>query len=383
MKVGFLVNQAASYRGFERVVSGHVQVPMRTMDLLARAGHEPHLITTRWDPERYSLPDCTPPGLPVHQVEDGRRRGSGPAMFVGHRRGVRPLALARQLTQIARVVRREGISILHLFGAVRMFHLAWLLRAVAGYRGALVLTLVNGPLPDKAWPVTRAMAKAVDLVLTSTRYLASRAEALGLPVRRLPHGIWRTMDVARDALRDTVLFWRDPSTENGADLCVEAFSHLAPRYPGLRFVFAVRPHPDPVPGIDRLAEAHPNVEVYRFPYPEGVTLDGLVERSLAVALPFRALTIQPQMAVLETMAAGRAVVTTAIGSNPEAVEHGRTGLLVPAGDAAALTRSLESLLRDPDSAILMGRRAARRAPFTWEGYLDGLLAAYGMVSDET
>lgn len=66
-------------------------------------------------------------------------------------------------------------------------------------------------------------------------------------------------------------------------------------------------------------------------------------------------------ALMEAAAAGRPVVATRVGGVPEVVDHGRTGLLVPAGDAAALAAAVVSLLNEPCRAASMGRAAAERA----------------------
>ncbi len=51
-------------------------------------------------------------------------------------------------------------------------------------------------------------------------------------------------------------------------------------------------------------------------------------------------------AILEAMAAGVPVVATSTAGIPEAVEDGRTGLLAPPGDAAALSDRIEELLKN-------------------------------------
>ena len=58
--------------------------------------------------------------------------------------------------------------------------------------------------------------------------------------------------------------------------------------------------------------------------------------------------------IIEGMAAGIPVIATRGGGVPETVESGRTGLLVPMGDAPALADALLTLLRDPATASHLG-----------------------------
>lgn len=66
-------------------------------------------------------------------------------------------------------------------------------------------------------------------------------------------------------------------------------------------------------------------------------------------------------AVAEAQAAGRAVVASDIGGIGELIESGRDGLLVPPGDAAALTAAMRSLLRDATQRATLGRNAREKA----------------------
>lgn len=65
--------------------------------------------------------------------------------------------------------------------------------------------------------------------------------------------------------------------------------------------------------------------------------------------------------VLEAMACGAPVAATAVGGIPEAVEHGRNGLLSPAGDAPAMAANLIRLLTREDERSGMARAARERA----------------------
>lgn len=59
--------------------------------------------------------------------------------------------------------------------------------------------------------------------------------------------------------------------------------------------------------------------------------------------------------LLEAMACGLAIAATEVGGNPEVVEHGRTGLLSPRGEAVALGANLRVLLGDATKRVAMGQ----------------------------
>ena len=64
--------------------------------------------------------------------------------------------------------------------------------------------------------------------------------------------------------------------------------------------------------------------------------------------------------LLESMAAGLPVIATNVGGNPEAVEDGVTGIIVPPGDAGALARGMALLLDNAELAAGLGEAARRR-----------------------
>ena len=79
------------------------------------------------------------------------------------------------------------------------------------------------------------------------------------------------------------------------------------------------------------------------------------------------------MAVMEAMAAGLPVVATAVGSVPELVADGETGLLVPPGEERAFAAALASLARDPGRRHELAAAALRRsAAFN----VDTMVASY-------
>ena len=65
-------------------------------------------------------------------------------------------------------------------------------------------------------------------------------------------------------------------------------------------------------------------------------------------------------AILEYMAAGRPVVSTDVGGAREAIVHGETGYLVPAGNHERMAEHIISLLLRPENARLLGERGRQR-----------------------
>jgi glycosyltransferase involved in cell wall biosynthesis len=64
--------------------------------------------------------------------------------------------------------------------------------------------------------------------------------------------------------------------------------------------------------------------------------------------------------LLESMAAGVPVVATRVGGNPEAVEEGVTGFLVPPRDAPALAHAMRQILENRELAARFGEAGRRR-----------------------
>jgi glycosyltransferase involved in cell wall biosynthesis len=94
----------------------------------------------------------------------------------------------------------------------------------------------------------------------------------------------------------------------------------------------------------------------RLPRPE---LVGLIGSATLSAVPSRWHENQP-LAVLESFALGVPVLATDLGGLPEMVDE-TVGWVVPADDPAATARAIVGALRDPDDAVLRGKRARRIA----------------------
>ncbi|WP_199318816.1 glycosyltransferase family 4 protein [Leptolyngbya sp. FACHB-541] len=74
-----------------------------------------------------------------------------------------------------------------------------------------------------------------------------------------------------------------------------------------------------------------------------------------IALPSRSEGFP--LAIVEAMLAARPVIATRVGSVPEAVWHGETGLLIDKNDVNGLTQAIRQLRDDPALRSQLGRRA--------------------------
>jgi glycosyltransferase involved in cell wall biosynthesis len=162
----------------------------------------------------------------------------------------------------------------------------------------------------------------------------------------------------------------------GIDIFLRAAASVCKSHPSALFVIVGDNH-DPV-HFNELNELiielglSRNVLFYG-PYEE-------VERFLAACdifcLPSRSEGFSN--ALIEAMGAGVPCVATRVGGNVEAIEHNRSGVLVPSEDPTALSSAIEELLDDPTRARVLGREAREtvRGRFSHEAMMTHLTNIY-------
>jgi len=380
MKVGFYVHRVASAPGFENVVSAHVQLPLHTLNLLHAQGHNVHLITTEYG-AHLSLPNFLSPDIPLYTVAYGSLQGDELVMYTGRKRGIRPLKLIKQLFQFKQIVDKEKYDILHFSGSSGMVFLAGLLSLI-GVRTPIILTINIGKGPAR-FPGSLFFWKKISAVITSTEFFKGKLKLEGIDIEVIKHGTIRnfsqeTLKAPIETSRHRVLFWRDPSYENGTDICLKVYKKLASKYPDVNFDLAVRPHWKPVADLKKLSQDYTNINLFEFPYQDGITIEKLMAEAICVLLPFRELSTHPQFAVLESLQAGIAVVTTALDSNLEIIENQKNGYLVPVGDIQGTAEIVEMLLNDREHAKKIGAQAAVDIAlnWNWNNYISEILRVY-------
>jgi glycosyltransferase involved in cell wall biosynthesis len=157
----------------------------------------------------------------------------------------------------------------------------------------------------------------------------------------------------------------------GFDLAVEALPALARRHPGLTLAIAGDgPERARLERLARETGVGDRVSFEGWISPERVC--ARMSEASVIVLPSHQEGL-PVVAI-EAAWSGRPVVATNVSGMAEVVAHGRTGLLVPAGDRDALARAIDEIVSDPGRARRMGSEARRLA--TERFSLENMLNAY-------
>lgn len=346
------------------------------------------VVTFRYAPERFELLGYGR-SLQADERVKGGAAAVAPLYAWGARRG------------LARLLRLLRFDLLHAHWIVPNGVVASTLRAV-GSRVPLAVGLHGSDVFLAEKPAVRPLVRRVlaraRLLTGPSPELVDRIRALGLPEERtrvIPYGvdvktfapaparrrIWREL-LGIPAQAPLLLGVGRMATKKGFQVLLEVLPDLMKRVPDLHVILAG--------GGDRLAEfaaaAEPWADRVHFPGP--VLRDTLPDLYRAADLFTLPAVHDPEgnvdglpNVILEAMASGLPVVSTAISGIPLAVSDGETGLLVPENNAAALLAALVRLLEDRALARRLGEKGRRRAEseLTWDAvaarYREGYLAA--------
>jgi phosphatidyl-myo-inositol dimannoside synthase len=227
------------------------------------------------------------------------------------------------------------------------------------------------PLPR----LRRSALRKADLVLAPSKYTAEHVVAdQGVDpekVRVLPWALDPQFEaLAANAGKNrvpanfpqgqvvlTVGRWRADERYKGMDTLITALPRLLPRWPELQLV-AVGDGDDRVWLADLAEETGVERHVHFLSSLSYEELAACYAHCEMFALPSRGEGFG--LVYLEAMASGKPVIGGAHGGAPEVIEDGKTGYLVPHGDAAQLATAIETLLSDASLREGMGRRGKQR-----------------------
>lgn len=305
----------------------------------------------------------------------------------------------RQMARVAGAFRRAGVRIVHSY----LFH--------ANFFGTLTARLAGVP-------IAIVSKRNVDVYeRTRERWACRLVNHLADRVTAVAQGVADHVVRAEGCPRDKIVVIpngidvtqvnRTPGLDRGDTLGVGA-DHLV--VGTIARLVWYKGHEELVDAIARVNREHPAVRLCVVG--DGPLRDSLRERAQRTGLDgaARFLGTIPQAwrllphfdifvlasrwegmsnGLLEAMAAGRPIVATTVGGNPELITDGETGLLVPPENPEALAAAILRLIRDPALARRLGEAARRRVEreFTLdvmvrrlESLYDDLLARRAMAA---
>jgi len=197
--------------------------------------------------------------------------------------------------------------------------------------------------------------------------MIERESGLAGKVAVIPNGI-SALDLASlvpaSEIRDSLAIPRDAllivcaarlSPEKNIATLIEAMGKVTGEVPRARCVIVGE-------GPERKALEE---QIRKAPWGGQILLPGFLQDAISIiraadvfVLPSRAEPFG--LVLLEAMALGKPVVSTAAGGPLEIVKIGETGFLVPPGDSAAMAGAIVTLLGDPELARSIGQSGLQR-----------------------
>lgn len=295
------------------------------------------------------------------------------------------------LAKLASLIRRERVDVVHLNVAPRgsTFRKSIFLD-LAKSSGAKVLLQLHGSGYDEFYKnqsgliqaIIRRFFRRADMIVVLSNYwrdfVVSELKIPSSKVLVVSNGVPDPQCRADlTAEIPNLVFAGALGERKGTDVLLDALGRLAAD--GVKFTCSIMGGGD-VDGYTAEAERLGLARRVRFLgwQSEQAVRDEMRQSSIFV-LPSRREN-QP-VAILEAMALGLPVVSTAIGAIPEQVEDGVTGFIVPPGDATALAHALAKLITSAD----LRRRQGTAARMKWESSFSAkvnaqqLLAAYATL----
>ena len=336
---------------FSTTLGGGERAILQLASQLPEHGFQASILTFLLDPESPALQKMT----------------TAPIYLLPLRRtyGIRALRAAIQLREF---IKREGVVIVHTAFESSDLWAGFVTRATSGAK--LVWSRRDmGILRERkhriAYHLMARIPHAVMAVSEEVRQYCVQMDGINpARVHTIHNGLnFERFADARSRSRNGqhVVSVGNIRRVKGHDIFIRAVALIAQRFPRATFSIAgevLEPQyfQELLTLIDSLGLAD------RFQFEGGVTnIPSFLANADIFVLPSRSEGFSN--ALIEAMAASLPVIATRVGGNPEAIEDGVTGLLVPPEDPDGLADAMQQLLSDSERSSAMaeaGRRLAIR-----------------------
>jgi L-malate glycosyltransferase len=288
--------------------------------------------------------------------------------------------ILNQLLYLPSLLRLSRADVVHVFSAsFWSFVLAPVPAMIAGqlFGARVVLHYHSGEAHehlDRWGLLVHPWLRLADLIVVPSPYLADVFADHGRTVEVIRNVVDLTRFVYRERapLRPRLLSTRNLEPYYRVDLVLEAFARVRAEVPGA--TLTVAGYGSEEERLRRLAG--PGVRFVGRIDPDAMPA---LLREADILVNASIVDNQP-VSVLEAFAAGLPVVSTPTGDLAAMVRHDETGLVVPPRDADALAAAVLALLRNPDRAAGLARRARLEIEcYTWPAVRAQWASAYAPV----
>ena len=282
-----------------------------------------------------------------------------------------------QFIELQRLIVKNRYRVVHFFGGPKTGLVAAFIKMMNPNT-----RIIYSPISAPKVRSVRSFYRNLDLIVSTTQFVSDEwARIVGKEkVDVIKPGVLKDMkQPGVGVVRDSVVFWRNADYDNGADLMLSAVKELAPRHPLIKFVFAIRAGSEFENAAINLDREFNNVVTQVHPYRDGLSIEDILSHALFVVAPFRHLSINPQMSILETLYAGVPLIASDVESNREVVVEGVTGLLIGQGSPEYIVAAVDRLLGDAMLLATLTSNAESKtsASFNWTDFTARLSKIYG------
>ena len=286
----------------------------------------------------------------------------------------RALRVADMLSTVWSARRSYDVVHLDVYSGAAFSWAEWVSRLVKILGKPLVLTLHGGNLPEFARNHSRRISRLfsrADAVTAPSQYLADELQNFQRDIQVIPN----PLDLEayhyreRDNPKPGLVWLRTFHRIYNPVLAVHVLARITSKIPEARLTMI---GPDKDGSLAKVrAEAKQLGVLGQITFTGGVAKSE-VPRLLSTGDIFLNTTTidNSPVSVLEAMASGLAVVSTDVGGMPYLIENEREGILVPSGDADAMTAGVMRLLNVPGLAARLSRDARKKAEsYSWDSIL--------------
>jgi glycosyltransferase involved in cell wall biosynthesis len=355
------------------ILSAHIQLPAYLMNNLDQI-YDTKILTSNLT-EGSCLPELIDSKKVVF-MDDGVKRRDKKNLNSTPKNSYNVLLILKFLIKIISYIKKNKILIFHSFGSTKILLLSCVIKCLLPKNIKIYHNIDTDIISVNKFPY-RLLFNSLDQIITSSEYSFNKISLFTNKVNLIKHGI--TNEIQNEKMdKKRVLFWRDPTFENGADIIENLFIGLSKKYNSIQFTIAVRPHQDNLFSRNKITAS--NIEYLEYPYENNISIEQLINESICIVMPFRKLSTHPQMSIVESMYNGGCVITSSIESNYEIINHGLDGFLIDPKNYEEWYNLISEIIDNPDIGIKVSQSAVKsiRTKFNWDNTVNEYQKLYNL-----